>query len=79
MSLATSIRMVAISRPPAVAQRARLISEARALGLTFSAPPMRPNAAIMLATVPIRPSSGPIRTIVEIEASRPSIAETTSV
>ena len=33
----------------------------------------------MLATVPSRPSSGPIRTIVEIEASRFSMPAMTSV
>ncbi len=40
---------------------------------------MRPKAPIIDATVPSSPSKGPIRTIVEIDASRFSIAPMTSV
>ena len=47
--------------------------------MTFSAPPIRPKAPIIEATVPSSPRSGPIRTIVEIDASRFSIAPMTSV
>ena len=79
MSLPKIIIGVAINRPEPVAQRARLMSAASAFGLTFSEPPIRPNAPIMLATVPSSPSNGPMRTIVEIEASRFSIPAMTSV
>ena len=50
------------------------------VALTFATLPIRPNAPIIDATVPSSPSSGPIRTtIVEIDASRFSMAPITSV
>lgn len=79
MSLPRIIIGVAISSPAPVAQRASEMSRARSVGLTFSEPPIRPKAPIIEATVPSSPSSGPIRTIVEIDASRFSIAAITSV
>ena len=74
-----SIMGLAISRPAPVAQSARLMSVASACGSAFSEPPIREKAAIMLATVPTSPRSGPIRTIVEIEPSRFSIPAITSL
>ena len=79
MSLPAIIIGVAIKRPEPVAHKASEMSAASTFGSTLSPPPMRPNAPIIEATVPSSPSSGPMRTIVEIDAIRFSIVAMTSV